>query len=40
MRIVGVRTTIPLHLRILDHERFVRGEYDVDFLPTSGLLGE
>ncbi len=35
----GVKTTIPLHLRLLDDPRFRSGDYDIDFLATSGLLG-
>jgi acetyl-CoA carboxylase biotin carboxylase subunit len=38
LRIGGVRTTIPLHLAILEHPDFVRGEYDVQFLERSGLV--
>ncbi len=37
LRIEGVRTTIPLHLAILEHPDFVRGEYDVQFLEHSRL---
>jgi acetyl-CoA carboxylase biotin carboxylase subunit len=40
LRIEGVPTTRDLHLRILEHPRFQSGEYDVDFLPASGLVGE
>lgn len=36
--IVGVKTNIPLHLRILDHPSFVRGDYDIHFLEN--LLSE
>jgi acetyl-CoA carboxylase biotin carboxylase subunit len=38
MRIEGVRTTIPLHLRLLDDPAFVRGEYDIEHLVKSGLI--
>jgi acetyl-CoA carboxylase biotin carboxylase subunit len=38
MRIEGVRTTIPLHLRILDHAEFQSGRYDIDFVTRSGVL--
>ncbi|MFH1278353.1 MAG: acetyl-CoA carboxylase biotin carboxylase subunit [Candidatus Eisenbacteria bacterium] len=34
--IEGVRTTIPFHLRILDHERFQAGDTDVRFVETMG----
>ena len=37
IRIEGVRTTLPLHQRILDHPDFRRGEYDVGFLARAGL---
>jgi acetyl-CoA carboxylase biotin carboxylase subunit len=39
LRIEGVRTTVPLHLRILEHPDFVRGAYDVQFLERTGLAG-
>ena len=39
LRIEGVRTTRDLHARILRHERFTSGAYDVDFLGSSGLVG-
>ncbi len=38
LRIEGVRTTIPLHRRILDDPRFVAGRYDVAFL-AAGTAG-
>jgi len=38
MRVEGVRTTIPLHLRLLGDEPFRRGKYDVNYLERSGLL--
>ena len=31
-RVDGVTTTIPLHERILTHERFVSGTYDTDLV--------
>jgi len=37
MRVSGIKTTIPLHLRLLDDPSFTRGEYDVAFLGRSGL---
>jgi acetyl-CoA carboxylase biotin carboxylase subunit len=40
MRIEGVRTTLPLHRRIVIDPRFVRGDYDVDFLAPLGLAGK
>ncbi|MGQ9617574.1 MAG: acetyl-CoA carboxylase biotin carboxylase subunit [Candidatus Aminicenantia bacterium] len=36
--IVGVKTNIPLHLRILDNPSFISGNYDIHFLET--LLSE
>jgi acetyl-CoA carboxylase biotin carboxylase subunit len=39
LRVEGVKTTIPLHQAILNHEQFLSGEYDVDFLARSGLVG-
>jgi acetyl-CoA carboxylase biotin carboxylase subunit len=38
MRIAGIRTTIPLHLRLLDDGAFARGDYDVQHLSRSGLV--
>ncbi len=36
--IEGIKTTIPLHLRLLDDEAFRSGDYDTGYL--EGLLGE
>ena len=38
LRISGVKTTIPLHLRLLDDAAFARGAYDVQHLAKSGLV--
>ena len=38
MRIAGVRTTIELHLRLLQDPGFCAGQYDIDFLQHSDLL--
>jgi acetyl-CoA carboxylase biotin carboxylase subunit len=38
LRVEGVKTTIPLHLKILGNEDFLSGDYDVDFLARSGLI--
>jgi acetyl-CoA carboxylase biotin carboxylase subunit len=38
LRVVGIATTIPLHLRLLGDESFVRGEYDVQHLARRGLV--
>ncbi len=37
-RLEGIKTTIPLHLRLLDDEAFVSGEYDTGYLEK--LLSE
>jgi len=33
-RIEGIITTLPLHLRILDHPSFLKGEYDLGLLDA------
>ena len=38
--IEGIRTTIPFHLRILDHPRFLTGETDVRFVEEMNLEDE
>jgi acetyl-CoA carboxylase biotin carboxylase subunit len=38
MRVEGVKTTVPLHLRLLDDDDFRAGRYDVNYLERSGLL--
>ena len=38
LRIEGIATTIPLHLRLLDDPAFVRGDYDVQHLAKNGLV--
>ena len=35
----GIKTTIPLHRKVLAHERFRSGQYDVGFLHAAGLAG-
>ena len=35
----GVRTTVGLHLRLLDAEAIRTGEYDIDYLDTNGVPG-
>jgi acetyl-CoA carboxylase biotin carboxylase subunit len=37
-RLEGIKTTIPLHLRLIDDEAFLSGEYDTGYLER--LLGE
>jgi acetyl-CoA carboxylase biotin carboxylase subunit len=39
MRIEGVRTTVDLHLRLLEDAGFCAGAYDIGYLAESGLLG-
>jgi acetyl-CoA carboxylase biotin carboxylase subunit len=36
LRIGGVATTIPLHLKVLDDPDFARGDYDIHFLARKG----
>jgi acetyl-CoA carboxylase biotin carboxylase subunit len=38
LRIAGIKTTIPLHLRLLDDAAFARGDYDVAHLSRAGLI--
>ena len=38
MRIEGVRTTIGLHLRLLQDPEFCSGQYDIDSLQRSDVL--
>jgi len=38
LRIEGIKTTVPLHLRLLDDADFARGSYDVNHLGRPGLL--
>lgn len=33
----GVRTTIPFHLKVLNHPLFVRGDFDIKFLEEHDL---
>ena len=37
-RLEGIKTTVPLHLRLVEDEAFVSGEYDTGYLER--LLGE
>jgi acetyl-CoA carboxylase biotin carboxylase subunit len=34
----GIRTTVPFHRRVLEHERFVKGQYSTKFVEDN-LLG-
>ena len=38
LRVEGIKTTIPLHLRLLDDAAFARGDYDVAHLARRGLV--
>ena len=38
--IEGIRTTIPLHRKILAHPEFIAGNFDTGFLDSSGILGK
>ncbi len=33
--IEGIHTTIPFHMRLLNHETFVRGDFDIKFLEEN-----
>jgi len=37
-RVEGVSTTIPFHLRVLEHEKFVRCDFNIRYLEESGIL--
>jgi acetyl-CoA carboxylase biotin carboxylase subunit len=39
LRIGGIRTTIPLHLKIVDDPDFLKGRYDILFLARKALAG-
>ena len=32
--IAGVKTSIPFHLRVLEHPAFLAGDYDTSFIET------
>ena len=38
LTVSGIKTTIPLHLRLLDDPAFARGDFDVGYLARSGLV--
>ena len=38
LRVAGIKTTIPLHLRLLDDAGFQRGDYDITHLSRAGLI--
>jgi acetyl-CoA carboxylase biotin carboxylase subunit len=33
----GVHTTIPFHLKVMDHKRFLRGDFDIKFLEEHDV---
>jgi acetyl-CoA carboxylase biotin carboxylase subunit len=33
----GVHTTIPFHMKLLDHPKFIRGDFDIKFLDEHSL---
>jgi acetyl-CoA carboxylase biotin carboxylase subunit len=34
-KILGIKTTIPFHLRVLQNESFLKGDYDTTFIDTK-----
>lgn len=36
----GIHTTIPFHLKLLNHEKFVEGQFNTKFLETHDLMTE
>lgn len=38
--IEGVHTTIPFHLKLLDHPRFLQGDFDIKFLEEHDVMKE
>ncbi|MDG5816213.1 acetyl-CoA carboxylase biotin carboxylase subunit [Chitinispirillales bacterium ANBcel5] len=39
-KVEGIETTIPLHLKILDNERFKQGKYNTDFISREKILAQ
>jgi len=35
--IEGIYTTIPFHLKLLEHERFIKGDFDIKFLEEHDI---
>lgn len=35
--IEGIKTTIPFHLKVLDHENFISGQFDIKFLEEHTI---
>lgn len=38
--ISGIKTTIPFHQKLFEHESFVKGEFNTKFIETNPLLIE
>ncbi|MGL4521981.1 MAG: acetyl-CoA carboxylase biotin carboxylase subunit [Bacilli bacterium] len=38
--IEGIQTTIPFHLRLLEHEKFIEGNYNTKFLQKYNIMEE
>jgi acetyl-CoA carboxylase biotin carboxylase subunit len=38
--IEGVKTTIPFHLKLMNHPIFVNGTFDIKFLEEHDINGE
>ncbi len=36
--IEGIHTTIPFHLRLLEHPRFLQGDFDIKFLEENNVM--
>lgn len=36
----GVHTTIPFHLKLLDHPKFIQGDFDIKFLEEYDINGQ
>lgn len=37
--IEGIKTTIPFHLKVLNHEKFISGDFDIKFLEEHDING-
>ncbi|MCR8659289.1 acetyl-CoA carboxylase biotin carboxylase subunit [Paenibacillus endoradicis] len=35
----GIKTTIPFHLKVLEHEKFISGDFDIKFLEEHDING-
>lgn len=36
----GISTTIPFHLKLLEHPKFLSGDFDIKFLEENDVLGQ